>query len=145
VDSTLLRLRVWRSPCCRAHTASEGSLKAVEPFPGLAGAKSSKEEHRLPSRSHRSAYRKGAIHYESHPAPPPITRRAVCTKIDTASGGKSTQSLRAESEHSPSSSRPTRRSGKRPDRIFPRHAFTSSQMARSHQKHVKEEHTQNSR
>jgi hypothetical protein len=144
VDSTLLRLRVWRSLCCRAHTASERSLKAVEPFPGLAGAKSSKEERRLPSRPHRSAYRKGAIHYESHPAPPPITRRAVCTKVDTASGGKSTRSLGVESEHSPSPSRPTRRSGKRPDRIFPRQAFTSSQMARSRQKHVKEEHTQNS-
>jgi hypothetical protein len=49
----------------------------VEPFPGLTGAKSSKEERRLPSRSHRSAYRQGAIHYESHPAPLPITRRAV--------------------------------------------------------------------
>ena len=43
MDSTLLRLRVWRSPCCRAHTASEGSLEAVEPFPGLARAKSTKE------------------------------------------------------------------------------------------------------
>jgi hypothetical protein len=51
----------------------------MEPFPGLIGAKSSKEERRLPSRSHRSAYRQGGIHYESHPAPPPITRRAVCT------------------------------------------------------------------
>jgi hypothetical protein len=145
VDSTLLRLRVWRSPCCRARTASEGFLEAVEPFPDLAGAKSSKEECRLPSRPHRSAYRNGAIHYESHPAPPPITRRVVCMKVDTASGGKSTRSLGAESEHSPSPSRPTRRSGKRPDRIFPRQAFTSSQMACSRQKHVKEEHTQNSR
>jgi hypothetical protein len=145
VDSTLLRLRVWRSPCCRAHTAIEGSLEAVEPFPGLAGAKSSKEESRLPTRSHRSACRRGAIHYESHPAPPPITRRAVCTKVDTASGSKSTRSLGAESEHSPSPPRPTRRSGKRPDRIFPRQAFTSNQTARSRQKHIKEEHTQNSR
>jgi hypothetical protein len=145
VDSTLLRLRVWHNPYCRAHTASEGSLEAVEPFPDLAGVKSSKEERRLPSRSHRSTYRKGAIHYESHPAPPPITRRAVCMKVDTASGGKSTRSLGAESEHSPSPSRLTRRSGKRPDCIFPRQAFTSSQMARSRQKHVKEERTQNSR
>jgi hypothetical protein len=117
VDSTLLRLRVWRSPCCRAHTASEGSLEAVEPFPGLAGAMSSREERRLPLRSHRSAYRQGATHYESHPVPPPITRRAICTKVDTASGGKSTRSLRAESEHSTPPSRPTRRSGERPDRI----------------------------
>jgi hypothetical protein len=112
---------------------SEGSLEAVEPFPGLAGAKSSKEECRLPSQSHRSAYWQGVIHYESHPAPPPITRRAVCTKVDTASGGKSTRSLRADSEHSPSPSRPTRRSGERPDHISPRQAFTSNQMARSRQ------------
>jgi hypothetical protein len=79
VDSTLLRLRIWHNPCCRAHTASEGSLEAVEPFPGLAGAKSTKEENRLPSRSHRSAYRRGAIHYKSHPAPSPNTKRSVCT------------------------------------------------------------------
>jgi hypothetical protein len=59
--------------------ASEGSLEAVEPFPGLAGVKSTKEENRLPSRSHRSAYRRGAIHYKSHPAPPPNTRWEVCT------------------------------------------------------------------
>jgi hypothetical protein len=144
MDSTLPRLRVWGSPCCGARTASEGSLKAVEPFPGLAKAKSSKEERRLPSRSHRFAYRQGAIHYESHPAPPPITRRAFCTKVDTTSGGKSTQSLKAESKHSPSPSRPTRRSGKRPDRISLRYAFTSNQSARSCQNHVKEELTQNS-
>jgi hypothetical protein len=56
------------------HTTSEGSLEAMEPFPGLAGVKSSKEECRLPSRSHRSAYRQGAIHYESHPAPPPLKK-----------------------------------------------------------------------
>jgi hypothetical protein len=60
-------------------------------------------------------------------------RWAVCTKVDTASGGKSTRSLGAESEHSPSPSRPTRRSSKRPDRIFPRQAFTSNQETRSRQ------------
>jgi hypothetical protein len=48
VDSTLLRLRVWLSLRCRAHTASERSLEAVEPFPGLAGAKSSMEEEPSP-------------------------------------------------------------------------------------------------
>jgi hypothetical protein len=129
VDSTLLRLRVWRSLHCRARAASERSLEVVEPFPGLAEAKSSKEERHLPSRSHRSAYRHGAIHYESHPAPQPIARQAVCTKVDTASGGKSTRSLGTESEHSPSPSRPTRHSGERPDHIFTRQAFTNNQMA----------------
>jgi hypothetical protein len=53
--------------------------------------------------------------------------------------------LRAESEHSPSPSRLTLRSGKRLDRIFSRQTFTSKQMDRSRRKHVKEEHTQNSR
>jgi hypothetical protein len=48
VDSTLLRLRVWLSLRCRAHTASGRSLEAVEPFPGLPGAKSSKEEEPSP-------------------------------------------------------------------------------------------------
>jgi hypothetical protein len=43
VDSTLLRLRAWLSLRGRAHTTRERSLEAVEPFPGLAGAKSSKE------------------------------------------------------------------------------------------------------
>jgi hypothetical protein len=43
-----MRLRVWHCPCCRAHTASEGSLEAVELFPGLAGAKSTKEEKPFP-------------------------------------------------------------------------------------------------
>jgi hypothetical protein len=52
-----LTVGVQVSPCCRARTASEGSLEAVEPFPGLAEVKSSKEERRLLSRSHRSAYR----------------------------------------------------------------------------------------
>jgi hypothetical protein len=131
VDSSLLHLQVWCSLYCRARSTSERSLEDVEPFPGLAGAKSSKEERRLPSRSHQSAYRRGTIHYESHPAPPPITRRAVCTKVDSASGGKSTWSLGVESEHSPSSSRLTRRSSKRLDRIFPRQMF--NQMARSRQ------------
>jgi hypothetical protein len=128
-----LRPQVWRSLHCRARTASERSLEAMEPFLGLVEAKSSKEKHCLPSRSRRSAYRRGAIHYESRPAPPPITRRAVCTKVGTASGGKLTRSLGAESEHSPSPSHPTCRSGKRPDRIFPRQAFTSNQKALSRQ------------
>jgi hypothetical protein len=43
VDNTLLRLRAWPSLRGRAHTARERSLEAVEPFPGLAGAKCSKE------------------------------------------------------------------------------------------------------
>jgi hypothetical protein len=43
VDSTLLRLRAWPSLRGRAHTSRERSLEDVEPFPGLAGAKSSKE------------------------------------------------------------------------------------------------------
>jgi hypothetical protein len=43
VDSTLLRLRAWLSLRDRARTTRERSLEAVEPFPGLAGAKSSKE------------------------------------------------------------------------------------------------------
>jgi hypothetical protein len=43
VESTLLRLRAWPSLRGRAHTTRERSLEAVEPFPGLAGAKSSKE------------------------------------------------------------------------------------------------------
>jgi hypothetical protein len=48
VDSTLLRLRAW--PCLRgrAHTACERSFEVVEPFPGLAGAKSTKEEKTTP-------------------------------------------------------------------------------------------------
>jgi hypothetical protein len=66
VDSTLLPLQVWCSPRYGARTASEGSLEAVEPFPGLAGVKSAKEERRLPSQSHRSTYRQDAIHNESH-------------------------------------------------------------------------------
>jgi hypothetical protein len=49
VDSTLLRLRVWLSLRCRAHTASGRSLEVVEPFPGLAGVKSSKEEESSPN------------------------------------------------------------------------------------------------
>jgi hypothetical protein len=48
VDSTLLRLRAWPSLRGRAHTASERSLEAVEPFTGLAGAKSTKEEKTTP-------------------------------------------------------------------------------------------------
>jgi hypothetical protein len=44
VDSTLLRLRVWHSLCWSAHSASERSLEAVEPFPGLTGAMSCKKE-----------------------------------------------------------------------------------------------------
>jgi hypothetical protein len=48
VDSTLLRLRAWPSLRDRAHTARERSLEAVEPFPGLAGAKSTKEEKTTP-------------------------------------------------------------------------------------------------
>jgi hypothetical protein len=43
VDNTLLRLRAWPSLCGRAHTARERCLEAVEPFPGLAETKSSKE------------------------------------------------------------------------------------------------------
>jgi hypothetical protein len=43
VDSTLLRLRAWPSLRGRAHTTRERSLEAVEPFPDLAGAKSTKE------------------------------------------------------------------------------------------------------
>jgi hypothetical protein len=132
VNNTLLLLRVWRSPCCRAHTASEGSLEAVEPFPGLAVAKSSRGK---PSPDTITPIRlqEGCYPLRVSPRTPAQTRWAVCMKVDTASGGKSTRSLGAESEHSPSPPRPTRRSGKRPDRIFPRQAFTSNQTAHSRQ------------
>jgi hypothetical protein len=43
VGSTLQRLRPWPSLRGRAHTARERSLEVVEPFHGLAEAKSSKE------------------------------------------------------------------------------------------------------
>jgi hypothetical protein len=117
----------------------------VEPFPDLVGAKSSKEEEPCPDTitpirlqecyplrvSPRTPAHKKVGGY--HPAPPPIKRWAVCMKVDTASGGKSTRSLGAESEHSPSPSRSTHLSGKRPDRIFPRQVFTNNQKARSRQ------------
>jgi hypothetical protein len=62
VDSTLLRLRVWRSPCRRARTASEGSLEVVEPFPGLVGA---------------SLLRRNAVSHHDHTDPP--TDRVLST------------------------------------------------------------------
>jgi hypothetical protein len=56
-------------------------LEAVEPFPDPTKAKSSQRYGTaFLTRSHQSAYRRNAIHHESHPAPPPITRRAVCTE-----------------------------------------------------------------
>jgi hypothetical protein len=128
-----LRLRVWRSPCCRARTASERSLEAVQPFPGLAGAKSTKEENRLPSRSHRSAYRRSAIQYKSHPAPPPNTRRAVCTVKVIFSKVNCRLVLKGRERELPISICSTRHSSKRSDRIFMRQAFTSNQKARSRQ------------
>jgi hypothetical protein len=143
VYSTLMHLQVRLSLCCRAHTTSERSLEAVEPFPNLASAKSSKEERAVSRHDHTDPPTGGVLSTTSHPTPPPITRRAVCTKVDTASGGKSTRSLGAESEHSPSPSRSTGLSGKRPDRIFPRQAFSSNQKVSLPPEHVKEEHTQN--
>jgi hypothetical protein len=112
VDSTLLCLRAWLSLRGKAHTTRERSLEAMEPFPGLAGAKSSKEGKTTPDTVTPTPYRRDAIHYKSHPAPRPITRRAVCTKVDTASGGKSTRSLRGRERALPSPIRTTRPSGR---------------------------------
>jgi hypothetical protein len=49
------------------------------PSPASPGQSLLRREKPLPTRSHRSAYRRDAIHYKSHPASSPITRRAVCT------------------------------------------------------------------
>jgi hypothetical protein len=84
VDSTLLRLRAWPSLRGRARTAHERSLEAVEPFPGLAGAKSSREEKTTPntitpirlqegryqlqvSPRTPSQYKAGGLYGKSHP------------------------------------------------------------------------------
>jgi hypothetical protein len=83
VDSTLLRLRAWPSLRGRARTTRERSLEAVEPFPGLAGAKSTKEGKTTPdtitlirlqegcyplqvSPRTRAQYRAGGLYGNSH-------------------------------------------------------------------------------
>jgi hypothetical protein len=92
VDSTLLRLRAWPSLRGRAHTALERSLEAVEPFPGLAGAKSPKEgkttpdtitpiclqEGRYPlqvSPRTPAQYKAGSLYGKSHPKQGQLTIR----------------------------------------------------------------------
>jgi hypothetical protein len=65
-------LRVWLSLCCRAHTASERSLEGVEPFPGLAVAKSSKDERAVSRHDHTDLPIGGVLSTTSltlHPRP----------------------------------------------------------------------------
>jgi hypothetical protein len=106
----------------------------MEPFPGLVGVKSTKEE--KPCHFTITPIRLQAGCYPLQVSP----RILAQYKAGSLYGKKSTEarstddrSLRAESERSPNSIRPTRRSGKRPNRIFPRQAFTSNRSARSHQ------------
>jgi hypothetical protein len=79
VDRTLLHLRAWPSLRGRAHTARQRSLEAVEPFPGLAGAKSCKEGKTTPDTITLIRLQEGRYPLQVPPRTPPNTRRAVCT------------------------------------------------------------------
>jgi hypothetical protein len=121
VDSTLLRLRAWLSLRGRAHTARERSLEAVEPFPGLVGAKSSKEGKAHSRRDHTDPPTGVVLSTTSltpHPRPIQGGRFVRCKSSEARSTDD--RSLRAESGHTPTPSHTTRRLGERPDRIFPR-------------------------